>query len=63
MILNPVERYIDKKSRKEGMEKGMEKGMRNGKLDDAKKMVAEGFSIDVIVRITGLSEEDILNIK
>ena len=59
MILNPVERYIDKKSRKEGMEKGM----RNGKLDDAKKMVAEGFSIDVIVRITGLSEEDILNIK
>lgn len=55
MILNPVERYIEKKSK--------EDGRKDGKLDVARNMVAEGFSIDVIVRITGLSEEDILNIN
>ena len=55
MILNPVERYIDKKSREEGK--------KDGKLDDARNMIAEGFSIDLIVKITGLSEEDILNVK
>ena len=59
MILNPVERYIDKKSREEGKIEGK----KDGKLDDARNMIAEGFSIDVIVRITGLSEEDILNIN
>ncbi len=59
MILNPVERYIDKKSREEGKIEGK----KDGKIDVARNMIAEGFSIDLIVKITGLSEEDILNIN
>ena len=59
MILNPVERYIDKKSREEGKIEGK----KDGKIDVARNMIAEGFSIDLIVKITGLSEEDILNVK
>lgn len=47
MLLNPVERYMEEK----------------GKLDVAKNMLDEGFSIDKIVKITGLPREDILNIE
>ena len=37
MILNPVERYIDKKSRKDGR--------KDGKLDDARNMIHRGFPL------------------
>ena len=33
----------------------------NGKLEDAKKMLAEGMDIEIIKKITGLSEEEIVN--
>lgn len=55
MLLNPVERYLKNEGIKEGMEKG--------KLDVARNMLDEGFSIENVVRITGLSKEDILNSK
>ena len=55
MILNPVERYVEKK--------GIEKGIEKGKIEAARNMIEEGFSIGQIVRITGLSEEIILNLK
>lgn len=51
MILNPVERYVEKK------------GIEKGKIEAARNMIEEGFSIGQIVRITGLSEEIILNLK
>jgi len=41
--------------RKEGLEQGLTKG----KLEDATKMIAKGFSIKDIIEITGLSEEQI----
>jgi predicted transposase/invertase (TIGR01784 family) len=52
MLINPVERYCVDKGRKEGMEKG--------KLDVAKNLLSEGFPIDEVVKLTGLSKEDIL---
>jgi len=42
-----------------GIEKGKVEGKIEGKIDDAKKMLAEGCSIDFINKITGLSEEEI----
>ena len=59
MLLNPVERYM----KNEGIKEGIDRGIREGKLDDARNMLDEGISLEKIVRITGLSEEDILNSK
>ena len=55
MILDPIERYMRDEAIKQGIEQG--------KLDTAKNMLDEGMSVDLIVRVTGLSEEDILNVK
>ena len=67
MLLNPVERYMKNEGIKEGIDRGIkegiDRGIREGKLDDARNMLDEGISLEKIVRITGLSEEDILNSK
>ena len=49
MLLNPVERYMK------------EKGIEEGKLEDARRMLDKGFSLDVVVDVTGLSREVILD--
>ena len=63
MILDPIERHLKNQGIKEGIDQGIEQGMVLGKLDTARNMIDEGFSVDVIVRVTGLSKEDILNAK
>jgi predicted transposase/invertase (TIGR01784 family) len=55
MIESPVYDWI--------VEEGVEKGVEKGKLDDAKKMLKKGFSIEDISDITGLSTEKILELK
>ena len=49
---------------KEGMEKGIEQGIEQGvekkSLEIAKGMLAEGFDIETIVKITGLNKESVL---
>ena len=57
MLLNPVERYMKEK----GIEEGMEKGIVEGKLEDARRMLDKGFSLDVVVDVTGLSRDVILD--
>ena len=47
MLLNPTDRYLLKK----------------GKCDVAQNLLDEGFSIEQVVKLTGLSKEDILNAK
>ena len=63
MILDPIERYMRDEAIKQGIEQGIEQGVLIAKLDTAKNMLDEGISVDLIVRVTGLSEEDILNVK
>ena len=36
-----------------------EKGFEKGKLETARKMMKEGYSIEKILRISGLSEDDL----
>ena len=43
-----------------GFEQGIEQGIEQGKLATAKIMLAEGFDIKTIVKITGLTEEMLL---
>ncbi|MDO5815219.1 MAG: hypothetical protein Q4Q18_06240 [Methanobrevibacter sp.] len=63
MLLNPVERYMENKGRQAGLQAGMEEGIKEGKLEVARSLLKEGFDIEMVVRITGLSKEDILNAK
>jgi len=51
------------KGRQEGIATGMEKGQQMNKLETAKKMIQEGLPIDLIQRVTGLSEKEIEDLK
>ncbi len=42
-----------------GIKKGIEKGAEKEKLKSARKMLEEGMRLDVILRVTGLSEKDL----
>ena len=42
---------------------GLEEGIKQEKINTVKNMIKEGIDISLIVRITGLSEEEINNIK
>ena len=53
MLLNPVERYM--------WEKGFKEGVVKGKLEAARRMLDKGFSLDVVVDVTGLSSNQIRN--
>jgi len=63
MLLNPMDRFLLNKGRKEGIKEGKLDTARNGKLDTARNLLKRGFSIDEVVEITKLSHEDILNIE
>ena len=51
----------------EGMEKGMEKGMKKGMnqkaLDIARNMLADGVDINLIIKYSGLTQEQIEKLK
>jgi len=55
MMLNPTDRYLEKKGKLEGK--------LEGKRDVARNLLDEGFSIEQVVKLTGLSKEAILNAK
>jgi predicted transposase/invertase (TIGR01784 family) len=42
-----------------GIEKGFEKGIEKGKLETAKNMKAEGIELSVILKVTGLTDEQL----
>jgi predicted transposase/invertase (TIGR01784 family) len=50
---------IIEKGRAEGIEKGREEGIEKGKLETAKNMKAEGIAISVILKVTGLTDEQL----
>ena len=67
MLINPSERYFKNQGIKEGREigfkEGFKEGIRDGKLEIALNLLNNGYSIDEAVKLTGLSEKDILNAK
>ena len=44
-----------------GMKKGMEKGMNQKALDIARNMLADGVDINLIMKYSGLTQEQIKN--
>ena len=47
----------------EGMEKGMEKGMNQKALDIARNMLADSVDINLIMKYSGLTQEQIEKLK
>ena len=46
-----------------GMKKGMKKGMNQKALDIARNMLADGVDINLIMKYSGLTQEQIENLK
>ena len=46
-----------------GMKKGMEKGMNQKALDIARNMLADGVDINLIMKYSGLTQEQIEKLK
>ena len=57
-----IQNYISY-AREKGLEEGMENGVEKGLLEAARNMLAEGFSIDLVVKCTGLSIEQVKELK
>ena len=51
------------KCMKQGMEKGMEKGLEQRSLEIARKMLAKGMDAASVMEITGLSAEQMQQLK
>ncbi|WP_161941362.1 hypothetical protein [Streptococcus suis] len=49
--------------RSRGREEGLQQGLLDGQLKIAQQMLAEGFAVDMIVRLTGLSQEELDGLK
>ena len=55
--------YAREKGLEEGMEKGMEKGREEGRVEAARNMLADEISIDLVAKYTGLSIEQVKQLK
>ena len=58
-IQKEAQRIGEEIGEQKGMEKGVEKGKKEEKIEMAKKSLEEGLSIELIVKLTGLSKEEI----
>ena len=52
-----------KEGREEGREEGIKEGIAQDRIEIAKNMLREKMPIDIIVRITGLTKEEIEKLK
>jgi len=58
-----AEEKIREEGRKEGIKEGMEKGKIEGKIEVAKNLLKTGIDIEIIVKSTGLTKEEIEDLK
>ena len=66
MAYRDIKNSIDTAKQKgieEGMKKGMEKGMNQKALDIARNMLADSVDINLIMKYSGLTQEQIEKLK
>ena len=66
MAYRDIKNSVDTAKREgiaEGMELGMEKGMNQKALDIARNMLADGVDINLIMKYSGLTQEQIEKLK
>ena len=57
-----IQNYISY-AREKGLEEGMEKGREEGRIEAARNMLADEISIDLVAKYTGLSIEQVKELK
>ncbi len=57
--INYAKKIGKEEGRKEGRKEGREKGRKEKKIEIAKKMIKENIPIDIIIKVTGLTKEEI----
>ena len=60
---NSVRNHLTEEGRREGRQEGKKEGEKSKSIEIAKNMLKENFDIEVIEKVTGLSKEEIKNIK
>ena len=63
MQLIPIDEAVREIYIRDAKEEGMEKGMEEKAFAVAKNLLTNGVSLDIIVKSTGLDEEDILSLE
>ncbi|MED3642928.1 Rpn family recombination-promoting nuclease/putative transposase [Caldifermentibacillus hisashii] len=61
--INSIRGEGKEESIKKGIEKGRKEGIKEGKREIAKKMLMEGADINFIVKMTELTESEVLELK
>ena len=56
-------KFDEKRGMEKGMKKGMEKGMNQKALDIARNMLADSVDINLIMKYSGLTQEQIEKLK
>ena len=62
MAYRDIKNSVDT-AKREGIAEGMEKGMNQKALDIARNMLADGVDINLIMKYSGLTQEQIENLK
>jgi predicted transposase/invertase (TIGR01784 family) len=61
-VMTTAER-LRKEGKKEGQKEGWERGQKEARLEDARRMLEEGLDVNLIIKITGLSRDEVEKLK
>lgn len=51
--------YEQEKAREEGKKEGIKEGIKRARIEDARKMLENGVSLELVKKITGLTEDEL----
>jgi len=61
--INSIRGEAMREGKEEGRREGRLEGIKEGKREDAKMMLKEGLDLNLIIKITGLTESEVLELK
>ncbi|OCJ30474.1 MULTISPECIES: Rpn family recombination-promoting nuclease/putative transposase [Serratia] len=61
--LMTIAEYLEQKGREEGLQEGLKQGKREAFMEIARSMLVNGFESAMVIQLTGLSEEELAQIR
>lgn len=61
--LMTIAEYLEQKGREEGLQEGLKQGKREAFMEIARSMLAKGLDRTMVIQLTGLSEEELAQIR
>ncbi|WMT16764.1 hypothetical protein [Serratia fonticola] len=58
-----IAEYLEQKGREEGLQEGLKQGKREAFMEIARSMLAKGLDRTMVIQLTGLSEEELAQIR